>query len=55
MIITEGLEDNFESLFDEVKKYSLLRGLRDLFGNKVLKETQKYDKEKKKKLLIIMK
>ena len=47
MIITEGLEDNFESLFDEVKKYSLLRGLRDLFGNKVLKETQKYDKEKK--------
>lgn len=50
MIITEGLEDNFESLFEDVKKYALLRGLRDLFGDKVLKETQKYNKDKKEKV-----
>lgn len=46
MIITKGLEDNFESLFEEVKKYALLRGLRDLFGDKIIANTKKYDYHK---------
>jgi replicative DNA helicase len=43
MEMTKGLEDNFESLFEEVKKYALLRGLRDLFGVQVITKTPKYD------------
>lgn len=46
MSITKGLEDNFESLYEDVKKYALLRGLRDLFGDKIITKTNKYDYHK---------
>jgi replicative DNA helicase len=38
--------ENFESYYNEVKKYYLLRNLRDLFGDKVIQCTAKYDYHK---------
>jgi replicative DNA helicase len=35
--------ENLEAHYDEIKKYSLLRHLYDLFGKKVLKKQGKYD------------
>jgi replicative DNA helicase len=46
MIATKGSEENFETHFEEVKKYSLLRALKDLLGEKVIKKTKKYDYHK---------
>jgi len=41
---TKGKEANFESYYDEVKKYSLLREYYKLFGDKVLKNNdEKYN------------
>lgn len=38
--------DNFEGYYDEVKKYAMLRELRDLIGDKVVKPSGKYDYKK---------
>jgi len=43
MSVTKGLEENIELYFQEVKKYALLRGLRELFGDQVLEKTPKYN------------
>lgn len=40
---TKDKEENLEAYYNEVKKYSLLRDLRELFGNKVAEKTGKYD------------
>lgn len=47
MIGTENTEENFESHYEEVKKYSLLRGLYDLLGDKVVQKTKTYDYHEK--------
>jgi hypothetical protein len=39
----EGLEENLDAYYMEIKKYNLLKNLHDLFGDKVLKKTEKYD------------
>ncbi|NBI31006.1 DnaB-like helicase C-terminal domain-containing protein [Chengkuizengella marina] len=39
-------EENVQSYYNDVKKYSLLKKLCDLFGEKVLRRTDKYNYEK---------
>ncbi|WP_226035743.1 replicative DNA helicase [Aquibacillus saliphilus] len=39
-------KDNFEKYYEEVKKYNLLRSLRDVFGDKVSQNTEKYNYKK---------
>jgi replicative DNA helicase len=46
MFVTKGAEENFETYYEDVKKYSLLRGLEGLLGDKIIKKTPKYDYHK---------
>ncbi|GAA0347993.1 hypothetical protein GCM10008931_44110 [Oceanobacillus oncorhynchi subsp. oncorhynchi] len=39
-------KDNFEKYYEDVKKYKLLRDFRDIFGDKVLHKTDKYNYHK---------
>lgn len=43
---TKDKSENFEGYYQDVKKYSMLRGLYDLVGVKVLKPSGKYDYQK---------
>jgi hypothetical protein len=45
-------EDNFDSYYEEVKKYNILKQLYDLFGQKVLEKTDKYDYKKLNKEML---
>ncbi len=42
----EGKEDNIDAYYAEIKKYNLLKSLTDLFGEKVITPTEKYDYKK---------
>lgn len=39
-------KDNFEKYYEDVKKYFLLRELREIFGDKVIEKKDKYDYKK---------
>lgn len=40
---TKGKEMNFDGIYDEVKKYALLRGYHKLFGDKVIEQKEGYN------------
>ncbi|ARF70690.1 hypothetical protein B7C51_24770 (plasmid) [Paenibacillus larvae subsp. pulvifaciens] len=42
----ENLQDNLEGYYSDVKKYAILQKLYKLFGERVLKETEKYNYRK---------
>jgi len=43
---TKNKQNNFNLYYNEVKKYSLLRNLRELFGDKVIDQDGRYDYKK---------
>lgn len=49
MIASKDLFDNLDGYYQEIKKYNLLKNLVDLFGEKVLAETDKYNYKKMNK------
>lgn len=46
MLEVRDKNDNFEGYYDEVKKYSLVRELYEMLGNKVIEESGKYNYKK---------